>query len=75
MFYRDSFMEAPLEILGGAFAQIDAYWTDRTAAVHIPMAGSENALKTSKIVLLQVVERNLAELHIDVRAFSDALRD
>lgn len=71
--YHDSFMRVPLALLGGAFEQIDAYWADITMDVRIPLAGSEEALKGSEIIMVEVVERNLANLKIDVSAFSEVL--
>lgn len=71
VFYRDSFMEAPLEILGGAFGQIDAYWVEG-GPIHLPTSGSEQALSASRIVLVEVVERNLTSLQINVDAFREA---
>ena len=74
VFYRDSFMNAPLGILGGAFAETDSYWIQRGGNIRVPTPGSENVIKLSKIIVLEVWEHHLPELHIDVKAFGDPLR-
>ncbi len=72
LFYRDSFMNTPLEVLGGAFAQIDTYWVEG-GPIYLPTLGSERALGASSIVLVEAVERNLTYLKINVDAFREVL--
>jgi hypothetical protein len=73
VFYRDSFMVYLLKYLKGAFEQIDAYWVEG-GPIHLPTPGSEQALGTSRIVLVEVVERNLMYLKINVDAFREVFR-
>ncbi len=68
VFYRDSFMVSALPFLKGAFEQIDAYWI-QGGPIDFPTVGSEQALNASKIVLIEVVERDLGSLKIHVNAF------
>lgn len=75
VFYSDSFMIAPLEMMGGAFDQVDIYWLDQTPTMAITAAGSEDALSASRVVVFEVVERVLDRLVIDVQSFASALKD
>ncbi len=72
LFYRDSFMVYLLKYLKGAFEQIDAYWVEG-GPIHLPTPGSEQALGESGIVMVEVVERNLIDLKINVDAFRKVL--
>ena len=58
VFYRDSFMVILLKFLKGAFEQIDTYWFGE-GANRFPAQGSEETLRDSKIVFVEVVERQL----------------
>lgn len=72
IFYRDSFMNTLFKFLQGAFVQIDAYWTEG-GPIRLPMEGSESVLTDSSIVLIEVVERNLPVLNIDIEGFRRTL--
>jgi len=64
--YRDSFMVLPLSLIQSQFKEIDALWTR-----NIPMGTSaidDSALRASKIVILEVVERNLHMIIIREKA-------
>ncbi len=55
--YRDSFMTEPLEILKGSFESIHAIWT-----YNMMTKEGLDDLNSSKIVILEMVERNLNHL-------------
>jgi len=63
--YRDSFMTVPLLMIEGSFQEIDALWSHK-----IPVAPKIDAiaLKKSKIVIIEVVQRNLFKLQIQKKA-------
>jgi len=63
--YRDSFMTKPLTIIDGSFAEIDALWTHR---LPINKVIDTDSLRASKIVIIEVVERNLDKLKIKEKA-------
>lgn len=69
IFYRDSFMTHPLELLKGSFSQIDVYWD-----YDLSISEAMEDLRTSKIVIMEVVERNLGELKIDSKAVESLLQ-
>jgi len=68
--YRDSFMRVPLIMLRESFEKIDALWSSR-----VPVARGIDfqALRDSKIVIVEVVERGLDELDIRETALRRAL--
>ncbi len=70
--YRDSFMTMPLIFIDGAFKEIDALWT---RVVPVGAKIDFAVLKDSKIIMLEVVERDLDKLHIRIRALQKALGD
>ena len=55
--YRDSFMTEPLEILKGSFESTHAIWTYNMLAKE-----TQDDLNSSRIVILEMVERNLNHL-------------
>jgi len=64
MIYRDSFMTAPIKILKSSFREIFARWT-----YIFPFGNKEDKedteeLATSKIIIIEAVERNLDQLRI-----------
>jgi hypothetical protein len=61
--YRDSFMILPLTLLKGSFEQIDALWIQNIPS---KIAVETDQLRKAEIVFIEVVERNLSLLNIDV---------
>ena len=63
--YHDSFLLVPLLLFRGAFERVDAYetWVDQRKV--IPAPASEQSLRRARIVLVEIVERDLAILDID----------
>jgi hypothetical protein len=59
--YRDSFMGFPFGYLFGSFTQLDVNWSS-----DIPTSDGLEDLRTSKTVILEVVERDLSQIHIDM---------
>lgn len=61
LIYRDSFMISPLKLIGGSFAEIDALWARSipvSTRIDFPM------LRDSKIIIIEVVERELPHLRL-----------
>lgn len=70
--YRDSFLIEPLRLIQGSFTGIEALWSR-----NIPMNKNTidfPALRSSKIVILEVVERNLDKIIIRKNTLLKALR-
>ncbi|MFQ5480386.1 MAG: hypothetical protein ACE5DW_03820 [Thermodesulfobacteriota bacterium] len=63
--YRDSFMITPLYMIANSFKEIDAIWTYK-----IPLAPEIDldALRVSKIVIIEVVERFLHDVQFNENA-------
>jgi len=59
--YRDSFMTLPLTIIDGSFDEIDALWAHR-----LPLYDKKylDLIRSSNIIILEVVERNLYKILI-----------
>jgi len=68
--YRDSFMTKTLTMIDGSFSEIDALWTHSLPLGKELDAGS---LRDSKIVLLEVVERNLNKLKLNKKELIGAI--
>lgn len=74
--YRDSFLENPMRFVEQVFSQIDAYWTQGgidTHGIYLPMRGSEEALRGSRIVIFETVERHLPFIKVDPKRFREVL--
>lgn len=68
--YRDSFMTKPLTMIYGSFTEIETLWTH-----NLPL-GKEldtDSLRASKIVLIEVVERNLDKLKLNEKELIEAI--
>jgi hypothetical protein len=74
VFYHDSFMVVLQKFLNGAFEQIDAY-SVKGGPMYLPIPGSEQSLGASGIVFVEVVERHLTSLKMNVDAFREVLRN
>jgi len=63
--YRDSFMTVPLLMIEGSFQEMDALWSRK-----IPVAPNidTRVLKESRILIIEVVQRNLFKLQIKEKA-------
>jgi hypothetical protein len=68
--YRDSFMNHPLDLLKGSFEQFDLYSTH-----NLLHPETIEDLKHSRIVLLEIVERELGNLKIDPHGVESVLAD
>jgi hypothetical protein len=66
--YRDSFMNTPLEFLKGSFSRLDVVWS-----TDILKAEAVDDLVSSQIVVLEIVERHLPSLMIDIPALTELL--
>ncbi|OHE56486.1 MAG: hypothetical protein A2Z47_04180 [Thermodesulfovibrio sp. RBG_19FT_COMBO_42_12] len=66
--YRDSFMNVPVRFLTSSFEQLDVYWT-----YNIPTEEGKEDLYSSNIVLIEIVERNLINLNINLQRFKEML--
>jgi hypothetical protein len=63
--YRDSFSWSLAPFMKGAFSQLDMlHWTEG-----VPSRGGLDATLDYDVVMLEVVERNLRDLRIDLYAF------
>ena len=61
LIYRDSFMTAPLRLMKGSFREIYARWS----RLFPEMKGTDpEELRSARIVILEIVERNLPQLSI-----------
>ncbi len=69
--YRDSFMTAPLKFLGGAFSGIYARWSH-----FFPEARGADPveLRRSKIVIVEIVERDLPLLTIRLKILEEIIK-
>jgi len=68
--YRDSFMTKPLTMIDGSFAEINALWTH---SLPLDEKLDTAPLRASKMVILEVVERNLGKLKINEKALVRAI--
>ncbi|MFI5304091.1 MAG: tetratricopeptide repeat protein [Nitrospiria bacterium] len=62
LFFHDSFMDLPIEILEGTFSKVSTYWS---AQPFIPQAAED--IINSKIIVIEAQERYLDWEWIDVR--------
>ena len=70
LFIRDSFMTLPLELLQGSFEQLYAIWTPNLLTQEVL-----DEIRGSDIVILEIVERDLPAINIDVRKVETSLTD
>lgn len=68
--FHDSFLSVPLKFYYSSFEQLNAYWL---LSLSDPKAIEE--LRSSEIVLIEVVERNLSSLQIHLKDFIVALSE
>ncbi|MFQ5480385.1 MAG: hypothetical protein ACE5DW_03815 [Thermodesulfobacteriota bacterium] len=63
--YQDSFLNVPLNMIAGSFEEIDAIWTPKVLS---KPEIDFYALRASKIVIVEVIERSLDDVQFNEKA-------
>ena len=72
--FHDSFMILPSFLLAGRFEELDGYWVWGKLKT-IPAPRSEEALRHARLVIIEIVERDLGNVRLSPETFRRVLAD